>query len=744
MLPRIGQPLDRVDGRLKVTGGARYAAEFPPSTVGAGLVHAVLVQSTIARGTITGFDLGAAKALPGVLAILTPDSTMPLPDVKPSSAVASIPMLRDRKVRYQGQHIAVVVADTLERAQDAASRVVVHYATEPAVTTMEDGLKGAYKPHSFANGRQPPDTSRGDFDGAFTGAAIKIDETYVTPIEHHNAMEPHATIAAWNGDRVTVYNATQSVSGTQQTVATCLGIAPRQVQVVADFIGGGFGSKGVTWPHVVLAAIAAREVGRPVKLVLTRAQMYSSNGYRPKTIQHVRLGADATGQLVAIGHDGLAQMSDPELGEFTETVGIASQMLYACPNVSVTHRVVPIAAPLPTFMRAPGEASGVYALESAMDELAVALKIDPLDLRLRNYAETDGHEGKPFSSKSLRDCYTKGAALFGWDKRPLTPGTLRSGDKLLGWGMATATYPMNRGQAEATVHVFANGSAVLRIGSQDIGTGTYTVLTQVVADALSLPPAAVRTELGDSRFPKAPGSGGSQTVASCAPAAQAAAQACRQKLIDMTLADGQSPFQGRGAEAIDFIDGNLVLKDQPTTRIAIGDVLKRAGTERIEATAGSRPGDEKQHYSMHSFGAQFVEVSVDPELGEVRVLRYVGAFAAGRILNAKTGRSQLIGGITYGIGMALLEETLVDRKTGRVTNPTLAEYLMPVHADIPDIQTIFIEEDDALVNALGVKGIGELPMVGVAAAIANAVYHATGRRVRDLPLRPEKVLGLTI
>jgi xanthine dehydrogenase YagR molybdenum-binding subunit len=731
-----GLPIDRRDGRLKVTGRAKYAAEFDIDNV----AHAVLVQSTITSGSIAGFDLAAAQALPGVLAILTPQNAPRLGGAEAGGPTIAFPLLQDNKVYYNGQHIAVVIADTLERAQYAASLVKVTYHEDEAAIRMDDSLDQAYVPKHFRNGARSPDSRRGDPEAAWDAAPIRLDLTYTTPVEHHNPMEPHATIALWNGNRLTIYSATQGIDASQHTLATLFGLKQDQIRVICPFVGGGFGCKGVTWPHVALTAMAARQIGRPVKLVLTRAQMYTSNGFRPRTIQHLRVAAAPDGRLMALRHDGLSQMSVPAIGEFAEPVALATEMLYACPNVAVSHRLVPLNAPLPTFMRAPGEASGSFALESAMDELAAAIKLDPIELRLLNYAETDPHEDKPFSSKSLRQCYAAGAEAFGWAQRNPEPGSMRDGDTLIGWGMATATYPMNRSKANARMVFGLDGTVLVQAATQDIGTGTYTVMAQLAADAVQMPIHQVRFELGDSFYPNAPISGGSQTAASVGPAVLAAAEAARQKLFALALADKRSPFAGFAASDLALAEGFVLAQAAPHMRVGVPALLTRNGLDRLEVEGGAAPGDEKQHYSMHSFGAQFVELRIDPALRQIRVSRLVGAFAPGRILNPKTAGSQAIGGIVFGIGMALLEETTIDPNIGRVTNSNVAEYLMPVHADIPDIQTIFIEEQDRLVNPVGVKGLGELPIVGVAAAVANAVYHATGVRVRDLPIRIDKIL----
>ncbi|HYZ24086.1 MAG TPA: xanthine dehydrogenase family protein molybdopterin-binding subunit [Rhodopila sp.] len=714
----IGKPIDRIDSRLKVTGAAKYAAEFHLPNV----VHAVLVQSTIPAGTIKEFRIEEAQGMPGVLAIITPQDAGRL--ASPSNVPQAVhgPLLQDMDIVYNGQHVAVVVAERLEQAWAAAARVRVVYASGEAATSMDAMLGQAYPPKHFRNGQRPPDSLRGDPDAAFGSGAVKLEQTYRTPVEHHNPMEPHATVAAWDGDQLTVWTATQGISGAQATLAGQFGLDKEKVRVICPYVGAGFGCKGNTWPPATLAALAARKVQRPVKLVLSRAQMYFSNGYRPETIQKIRMAADANGSLVTMRHDGFSMMSQPSLGEFSEPVGLATEMLYACPNVAVTHRLVGLNMPLPTYMRAPGEASGVYALESAIDEVAAALKMDPIEFRLRNYAEVDPHENKPFASKALRQCYEQGAAAFGWSRRSADPRSMRDGNMLVGWGMATSTYPTRVQAAGVKVRMDRNGNVVVQSGTQDLGTGTYTVMTQVASETLGVPLHRIRFELGDSRLPPAPVSGGSTTAASVGSAVQAACL----KLIE--------EIKGLAAARGGTVSG-------PSGGIPIAALLEREGKGFVEAEVRTAPGEAQQHYSMHAFGAQFAEVRVDPDLGEIRVSRYVGAFDGGTILNAKTARSQLIGGITYGIGMALLEETLIDGETGRVVNPNVAEYLMPVNPDIPDIQIIMVENDERTSNPLGVKGIGELPMVGVAAAVANAVYHATGVRVRKVPIRIEDVLA---
>ncbi len=705
----IGAPMDRVDGRLKVTGAAKYSAEMPADR----MAYAVIVQSTVANGTITRLDTAAARSVPGVIEILTHENAPKLPPQKagpPASRILAL--LQDNVVRYNGQPIALVVADTFEHATDAAHRVTATYASTKPVTVMKSVAGTAYPP-AGGFGRKP-DSKKGDVDAGLRQAAVKVEHTYTTPIENHNPMEPHATIAVPDGDKLTVYDATQYVVGDRDTIAKTLGLPPENVRLICYFTGGGFGCKGTVWSHVPLAAMAARALQRPVKLVLTRRQMYGPVGARPQTEQQIALGALKDGTLTAVRHDVLSHTSRFE--DFSEPSAMVTRMLYESPNIETKHRLVKLDLGTPTYQRAPGEATGTFALESAMDELAVALHMDPLALRLKNYAEKDPDSGHPFSSKSLRECYRIASERFGWSKRNMTPGAMREGNALIGHGMATATYPTNRSKASAiaTATLDANNMVhvLVQSASQDIGTGTYTVMTQIAADALGLPTSDVRFELGDSRMPPSPVSGGSMTAASTGSAVHAACTELRSRAMALR---------------------------QPNETLV--NTLSRQPGRQLSVTVDSAPGSERQNYSMHSFGAVFAEVRVDRDLGEIRVPRIVSAYGAGRILNAKTARSQFIGGVVWGVGMALEEETLVDRKSGRYVNSDLAEYHVPVNADIGTLDVSFVDEVDTIVNPIGVKGIGEIGITGVAAAIANAVYNATGVRVRDLPITLDKVMG---
>lgn len=729
----LGTGIDRIDGRQKVMGKATYAAEF----AAAGTVHAVLVQSTIPAGTILAIDAFRAKLMPGVIEVITAENAEKLHEVSKIQQAIKFPLLQNTDILFNGQHIAIVVADTLQQAQTAAATVSARYRPSDAITAMDPHGPQSV-PKQKLNGKYEVDSVTGDADAAWRAAPVKIKATYQTPVEHHNPMEPHATIASWDGDNLTVWTATQAISGTQLTLAGFFGVPLENVTVICPYVGGGFGCKGNTWTPVTLAAMAARHVKRRVKLEITREQMFFSNGYRPQTVQNIALAADADGKLTSLRHDGILSTSMPEAGEFVEPVALLSRMLYACPNIATSHRLVATNQGLPTYMRGPGEASGSFALESAMDELAVALKMDPVALRMRNLSEVHASESTPFASKPLAECYTKAAAAFGWDRRTPEPRSMRDGRMLVGMGMATTTYPTNRMKAAAEVTIFADGTILVRSGTQDLGTGTYTVMAQVAAQELGVAIDKVRVELGDSRFPKAPVSGGSMTAASVLPAVQEAAVAVREALMAMALEARRDQWHNLDSNA-------LLLQDRiisgPNGQVDIATLMANAATPSIMKQVEATPPDAAAKFARHAFGAQFAEVYVDSDFGTVRVKRWVGAFDVGRVMNAKTARNQLIGGIVFGIGMALMEETRIDHASGRFVNTNIAEYLVPVHADIPDIETIFVETGDPITTNLGIKGIGELPTVGAAAAIANAVYHATGKRIRDLPIRLEKVMA---
>lgn len=736
--PSVGTPLSRVDGPLKVTGAARYAAETPTGR----LVHGVLVQSTVAAGRIRRIDTASARRAPGVLLVLTHLNAPRLPQGGKAGAGIHPPdvltLLQDDEVYYNGQPIAVVVADTLERATEAATLVRVSYDARRPVLDAQATLSRARTPKKIVG--QEPDSRRGNVEAGLSAAEVRVEQTYTTPLENHNPMETHATIAAWEGGRLTLHDSTQHVDGVREFVSKTLALPLDAVRVLSPFVGGAFGGKGTAWSHVVLAAMAAKQVGRPVKIVLSRRQMFGPVGGRPITIQQVTLGARRDGTLTGIRHRSTSTTS--ELEDWVEGAALATRILYACPNVETSHRVVTLNVGTPTYQRAPGESTGTFALESAVDELAGALDMDPLALRLANYAERDPESGNPWSSKSLRECYHAAADRFEWSRRSPKPRSMREGDELIGFGMATATYPTRRQPASASVRLEAGRegvSALVRTATHELGTGTYTVMTQVAADALGLAPEQIRFELGDTRFPPSPISAGSMTAASTGSAVYEAARLARQRLIRQAIADRRSPLAGAPEQEIRAGAGRLVLAGDPSKAETYQAALARSG-EAIEARADVGPGPEADRYSMHAFGAVFAEVRVDPSLGTIRIPRIVGAYAAGRVLNPKTARSQLSGGVVWGVGMALLEETMLDPRTGRVVNADLAEYLVPVNADVGAIDILLVDETDPHVNPIGVKGIGEIGITGVAAAVANAVYHATGVRVRDLPITLDKLL----
>ena len=730
----IGKPINRVDGKLKVTGGARYTADMPVEN----LTYGVLIESTIAKGKITKLETTAAESAPGVLAVITYHNVPKFNQITFFPGGQSLPILQDENIYYQGQHIGIVVAKTLEQAQYAATLVKVEYQTEQPTIDIDEALQQGYYPEKIFGGMLPAHIFRGDINSGHSQAEVLVEQTYSTPMENHNPIEPSATLAVWQDDHLTLYETTQGVYSAQVAMAKVFDIPPENIRVISKFLGGGFGCKAFVWPHAILTTIAARYVEHPVKLVLTRAQMYTSVGYRAPTRQHLTLGATKEGKLTLIKHIG-ETITSP-FDEFTEPVTTATNMMYGCPNVDTYYRLGRINVGTPTFMRAPGEAPGMFALESAMDELSYALELDPIELRLRNHADVEPATGHPWSSKSLKECYQRGAEIFGWKHRNPKPGSMSDGESLIGWGMASATFPANSFPATAKVTIYNSGEILVESATHDLGTGTYTVMTQVAAEVLGVSLEKVEFKLGDTKLSKAPLTGNSTTASSVGTAVQAAAMKARSKVVEIAISDSDSPLYGAKPEEVIFESGKLLLKNNPAVGESYQAILSRHGLENIEAVGDNTPKQQQQEYAKHSFGATFVEVRVDRLLGEVRVTRCVGVYGAGRILNAKTARSQMIGGITWGIGMALMEHTVMSHHYGRILNHNLSDYLIPVQLDVPDIQVQFVEEEDPYVNALGTKGIGELSIVGVAGAIANAVYHATGKRVRDLPITPDKLL----
>ena len=726
----LGKETTRVDGIAKVTGKAKYTAEFQVPHVAYGFI----VLSTVTKGRITAIDTHDTEQAAGVVRVFTHLNAgrlgkAPAADAPPQW---SWPLQSDR-VFFNGQPIALVVAETYEQARHAARLVKVTYQAEPHVTDLQAVLDRA----------QPdPDTAksapRGNPTAALQTAAVKVDAEYHIPIEHHNPIEPHAAIAFWEDEQLTIFDKTQNVYGVQKHLAEGLGVPAENIRVVSPFVGGAFGSSLKPNYYPSLTAMAARELKRPVKVVLTRAQMFTGHGYRPQTIQKVVLGADRSGKLQALIQEAFHNTSSFE--PFSDsTTGFVKQV-YACPNLHAPLKVAATDLATPTWMRAPGAVSGMFALESAMDELAYALKIDPLQLRLINYAEVDPESGKPFSSKALRECYRLGAEKFGWKNRNPEPRSMRDGKLLVGWGMASSVWGAFQQPASARITYHADGTARVSSATSDIGPGTYTVMTMIAAEFLGLRLDQVKFELGDTRQPQAPAQGGSWTTSSVGSAVRGAALTITAKLLELANQNAGSPLRSLAAADVEMLDGRLRAKGDFSRSVDIAEVMKRTGTSEITEVHNSTPAPERAKYASLAHGAQFVEVKVDPDLGTIRVTRVIEITACGKILNPLASHSQEIGGVVWGIGMALEEATEVDHRTGRIMNASLQHYHVPVNADIHTIETIFVEEDDTIVNPLGVKGMGELGMVGIPAAIANAVYHATGKRIRDLPITPEKLL----
>lgn len=739
---QLGRAVSRVDGPLKVRGQARYAAEFSAP----GLVHGWVVSSAITRGRITKIEASAALGLKGVLHVFTHENRPALPwfdrSYRDQDAPSGSPLrpLYDDQIHYSGQPVALVVAESLELARYAATLVRIEYEESAHATDLRAQRESAYTPGLEKIGYEPPPKPRGDADKALAGAAVRIEAEYSSPIEHHNPIELHAATAIWNEDgSLTVYDKTQGVLNSQSYLSRALGVPKDKVRVLSHFVGGAFGSGLRPQYQLFLAVLAARELGRPVRVVLTRPQMFTF-GYRPQTLQRVALGAEADGRLVALVHEAVGETSRIE--EYVETVVNWSGALYSTQSARFGHKIARLDVPTPTDMRAPGAVLGVFAIECAMDELAQALNLDPIELRLRNYAERDQNKDRPFSSKELRACFEQGAEKFGWARRSPAPRSMRDGTELLGWGLATGVWEAMQMPARARAILDLDGR--LRVGSatSDIGTGTYTVMTQIAAEMLGLPLEAVTFELGDSSLPMAPLQGGSWTVASVGSAVKAACELVRGRLLTLAQKLPDSPLKGARAEDVTFSDGSLCLTAEPSRAVSFVAAMRHGGVLRIEEEATAIPDVAKQTpFARCTHSAVFVEVGVDEDLGVVRVRRVTSAIAGGRIANPKTARSQILGGIVWGIGMALQEETLFDHALGRPMNANLAEYHVPVSADIRSLDVIFVEEDDPIVNPLGVKGLGEIGVVGVAAAIANAIYHATGRRVRDLPITLDKLLA---
>jgi xanthine dehydrogenase YagR molybdenum-binding subunit len=761
-MAEIGKPIDRVDGRLKVTGAAKYAAEFNQTQ----MAYAFPVRSTIASGSVTKIDQSAASNAPGVIQVLTHESA---PRIKPfnreEAGKAGVRLgeelipLQDNRVHYYGQFVALVVAETYEQARAAAALLKITYAAAQPTIDLQSALPDGARPAKTAT-QQDAQLNAGKAAEPLRAAARKIEQIYRTSNEVHNAMEPHATVAAWEGaDKLTIHDATQSVVLYRQAMAYFFDLKTENVRVINPFVGGGFGSKGFPWTHSFLSVMAAKVTKRPVKLAVTRQMMQVNVGRRGETSQQIALGANQDGKLVVIRHQ---TDTFNNLTGFFESAGLPTGVLYDAPLREITYRVAKLNIGAPTFMRAPGEAPGSFALESAMDELAFELKIDPLELRVMNHTAVDPLKKIPFSSDHLLECYKIGAEKFGWANRKREPRQMRNGNYLIGMGMATATYPGLRGSTSVRMQMTADGAVKVQCGTQDIGTGTYTIMTQTAADALGIPLEKITVEIGDSNLPPGAPSFGSITAASVTPAVLAAGEILREDLLKLAIADRQSKLFGKNQTEIGFADSKFFIKGDTGKSDSYADIMRRSNKKITEACATSMPAsgpglgapgapcvpaaaqteenNDTKKYSFHSSGAQFVEVWVDESLGIVRVKRVVSVHDAGRILNEKTARSQIIGGVIFSIGQALTEESRNDLRYGNPVQRTFADYHVPVQMDVPEIDVHLINKPDPHISKTGVRGIGEIGGVGVAAAIANAVFNATGKRIRNLPLTPDKLL----
>jgi xanthine dehydrogenase YagR molybdenum-binding subunit len=736
----IGAPITRIDGSLKVTGAAKYAVDHSFDNIAFG----VPVASTVGNARIANIDTSIAQRMPGVLAIIHHGNTDPLfrpaGQLEQSSRAGEVrPPFEDDKVYYYGQYVAVVVANTFEQAQDAASHVKVDYETQPNVVEIGDAPppQGPARIHY----------TRGTADTAFDSAPVKIDETYVLSVETHNPMELHATTAKWEGDKVILYESSQGVVNHQHVLSEMLGIPVDQVQVLSPFCGSGFGGKLFPWPHSLLAAMAAKRVNRPVKVQVPRALMFTTVGHRPLTQQRMRLGATQEGKLVSVQHDVLQPTS--LVDTYVEACTGVTTMLYSCENLTANQTLIPMNIGTPTPMRGPGIVPGLFPLESAMDELAIKLNMDPLELRLKNYAEQDESFSpvRPFSSKHLRECYQAGAEKFGWSKRTPQVGSMKRGDEILGWGMATATWHAGRGSATVRVRLNADGTARATCATQDIGTGTYTIFAQVVSEKTGIPIEKIEVVLGDSSLPDGPTSGGSTVTATVLPAVSQATGGAIDRVIAAAQSMPSSPFKrvGEGGDPPKLImtAGRIHAADQPPeSGLPFQEVLAHHRLAALEAESRTAPDPATAHqFSGHSFGAQFIEVAWDPGIARLRVSRAVTVIDAGRIINHRTGRNQILGAVVMGIGMSIFEETLYDKRNAKPLNNNFADYIVSTNADIPELDCIFVEYPDLHLNEYGARGIGEIGLAGVAPALTMAVYHATGVRVRKLPVRIEDLLA---
>lgn len=737
-----GDSISRIDGPAKVTGLARYAAEHSAPD----MAYGVVVNSTIAKGRITALHLDEARAVPGVLDILShlhrPKTRKLDLFYKDMTAPAGSPFkpFYSDGVLYSGQPVALVLAETFEAARYAAALVKVTYDEEPHDTNLLANLYRSHKPSRLKAGFSPPPKPTGDADAAYEAAPVRIHADFYSGVEHHNPMEMHASTVIRSDDgHLTIYDKTQGAQNSRWMVSQVFGLSKNKVTVKNPFVGGAFGSGLRPQYQLILAVMGALQLKRSVRVVLTRQQMFTF-GHRPETWQRVKLAAERDGTLKAVVHEAVAETS--RLEDYVEVVVNWSGQLYQCDNVRLDYKLVALDQYSPLDMRAPGAAHGVHALEVAMDELSYALGMDPLALRLKNYAERDAARNLPYSSKELRACYAQGAERFGWASRPAAPRSMKEGNELIGWGMATGTWDALQMLARAGAVLHADGRLVVSSAASDIGTGTYTVMSQIAAAAMGLPLEQVTFRLGDSTLPFAPVEGGSSHVATVGSAVEGVCEKLQKRLWKLARAMPDSPFEVTASHEVECVNGCLQLIKMPGSAVPFAAILAHAGLSHIDEKYLMLPNALKQkNYVRATHSAVFCEVRVDEAFGTVRVTRVVSAIAAGRIISAKTARSQIVGGVVWGISQALHEETHSDHALGRFMNHNLAEYHVPVNADIHDIDVIFVEEDDRIVSRLGAKGVGEIGLVGVAAAVCNAIYHATGRRVRSTPMTPDKVMA---
>lgn len=731
--------IDRVDAVKKVTGTAKYSAEydFP------GMTYGVLAVSSIAKGSIVAMDTKAAENAPGVFAVITHLNCPELPGYKISPEQEKLPATKkgykvfaDNLIRFSGQPIAIVVADSFERATYAASLVKAKYKAEPHITDMYAAIENG-KPLERNSYK---DYVRGEAD-AWEKAAVKIEAEYTIPIEVHNPMEMHALTVLWeNNDKVTVYEKTQSLSSTQQNIMRAFGLKEDNVRVVTQFVGGAFGSAFNTWPHSMAALIAGRKTGRPVKLMLTRNEMFNLVGYRPEAIQKISMGTSADGKLFGITHEATAMTAS--YNEFTEGIVNASRSLYNTPNVNTSYKVHPLDLSQPTWMRGPGETTGAFALESAMDEMAFALKMDPVEFRLINYAETDLEENKPYSSKFLKEAYQLGADKIKWKERNPEPRSMKDGEWMIGYGMGNGIFSAWRGSAKVGAKLLPDGTLILQSGVTDMGPGTATAMTKLASDTLGLSHHNITFEMGDTNLPPGPFQGGSGTTSTLGTAVFNVCENLKKKLAE--LVKENSIFHTEIIHAVKpedliFENGYMMLKTDKTRRISYAEVIKNAGLKEIEMMENS-PGNPMENHSAYSYAVHYVKVKVHSRTGVVKINRAVTAVDAGKIVNEKTAESQIIGAVVGGIGMSLMEEGVIDHRYGRWVNNNFADYHVAVNADIPEIEVLFVNKPDPVLNPMGSKGMGEVGIVGFAAAVCNAIFHATGKRIRQIPVTPDKLI----